>query len=63
MVLTWLFSFAIFALVALGMALGLILANKPLKGSCGGLNQGRCELCGATSIEDCDRPEDSPSLR
>ena len=33
----FLLSFLIFCLVALGMALGVILSNKELKGSCGGL--------------------------
>ena len=33
----FLLSFLIFSLVALGMALGVILNNKELKGSCGGL--------------------------
>ena len=32
-----------------GLSIGLLLNNKPLKGSCGGLNsQGECEICGKT---------------
>ncbi len=30
-----------------GMALGLMLSNKPLKGSCGG--SGSCEVCNGDS--------------
>ncbi len=33
----FLLSFIIFSLVALGMSLGVILSNRELKGSCGGL--------------------------
>jgi len=33
----FLLSFVIFSLVAFGMSLGLILNNRELKGSCGGL--------------------------
>ncbi|NRB01293.1 MAG: (Na+)-NQR maturation NqrM [Rhodobacteraceae bacterium] len=35
---TFAFAFAFFLLVVLGMSLGVILMNKRIKGSCGGLN-------------------------
>lgn len=35
---TFLFSFFLLMLVMLGMALGVILMGKRIKGSCGGLN-------------------------
>ena len=35
---TFIFAFAILCLVILGMALGVILMGKRIKGSCGGLN-------------------------
>lgn len=35
---TFLFTFGLFLLVVLGMALGVILMDKRIKGSCGGLN-------------------------
>jgi hypothetical protein len=57
---TFVAAFIIFAVLFAGMAVGVILANKPLKGSCGGLNalgmkQG-CEVCGGDDQE-CDRRE------
>jgi hypothetical protein len=43
-------SFAVFALVMLGMAIGVIVNNQAIKGSCGGLNdieglKGACDIC------------------
>ena len=35
---TFVLTFALFLMVMLGMALGVILMNKRIKGSCGGLN-------------------------
>ena len=45
---TTLISFAVFALVIGGMAIGVIAGRQPIKGSCGGLNGGGCELCSGT---------------
>ncbi|NQY84512.1 MAG: (Na+)-NQR maturation NqrM [Alcanivorax sp.] len=50
-------SIVVFALLFTGMAIGSILANKPVKGSCGGLatlgmKQG-CEICGGDQ-DACD---------
>jgi hypothetical protein len=47
---TFIFSFSIFVVVMLGMAIGLILNNRSIKGSCGGLNdidglEGACDIC------------------
>lgn len=45
-----LLTILIMALLIVGMAIGLILNNKPLKGSCGGLNSlgmdTECDICG-----------------
>ncbi|MBQ49625.1 MAG: hypothetical protein CMP10_19755 [Zetaproteobacteria bacterium] len=48
----------IFALVCIGMGIGYLVKGKPLKGSCGGLNnlntkdgKSFCEICGATGEE------------
>jgi len=35
---TFLFTFALLLLIMLGMALGVILMGRRIKGSCGGLN-------------------------
>lgn len=35
---TFLFTFGFLLIIMLGMALGVILMNKTIKGSCGGLN-------------------------
>jgi hypothetical protein len=38
-------SFAVFALVIGGMAVGVMAGRQPIKGSCGGANGKGCELC------------------
>ena len=50
MLATVIASIVVFALLFTGMAIGSILANKPVKGSCGGLAtlgmKDGCEICG-----------------
>ena len=50
-----LITFFVFALSICGLAIGFILNNKPLQGSCGGLSTfeegAPCEFCGK---EQCD---------
>ncbi len=49
---TFLFSLLLLGLVMLGMAVGVIMGRKPLKGSCGGVGAALgekdyvCEICG-----------------
>ncbi|KUJ84871.1 (Na+)-NQR maturation NqrM [Microbulbifer flavimaris] len=51
----YIFAFVAVALVIAGMAVGAIFQNKPLKGSCGGLNtlglKENCEICGGDDDE------------
>lgn len=42
---TILLSFAMILLAILAMAVGVLNGRKAISGSCGGLNNGRCELC------------------
>jgi len=38
-------SFVVVALAVTAMAIGVMAGRAPIKGSCGGLNGGACELC------------------
>ena len=38
-------AFAIILVVIAGMAIGVMNGRRAISGSCGGLNNGRCELC------------------
>jgi len=57
MLTTFLLTLSIFALVIGGMALGTIVQNKPLKGSCGGLNaigiEGDCGGACGRDLKEC----------
>lgn len=44
-IITIAFAFAIMLAVIAGMAIGVMNGRKAISGSCGGLNNGRCELC------------------
>ena len=41
-------SFVVVALAVTAMAIGVMAGRAPIKGSCGGLNAGGCELCSGT---------------
>ena len=47
---TFLLTMLLFLVIFAAMAVGVIFSNKPIKGSCGGLNNvglgGECEICG-----------------
>ena len=42
---TMIISFIVVAVVVAAMSIGVVAGRDPIKGSCGGLNSGRCELC------------------
>lgn len=58
-------AFVAMVLVVAGMALGAIVQNKPLKGSCGGLNtlglKDGCEICGGDDKE-CEKEQQRQKL-
>jgi len=47
---TFLLTLAFLAIVIIAMAVGVIFSNKPIKGSCGGIQNlglgGKCDICG-----------------
>ncbi|MEJ2172029.1 MAG: DUF539 domain-containing protein [Woeseiaceae bacterium] len=45
MVATSLLSFLVILAVIVAMGVGVMAGRSPIKGSCGGLNGGPCELC------------------
>ena len=57
MVIEFLTVFILIAISFTAIAIGLIIKNKPISGSCGGLvnldDDVPCKICGRTSIGDC----------
>ena len=45
LLVTLLLSFAVILAVIAAMAIGVMNGRKAISGSCGGLNNGSCELC------------------
>lgn len=58
---TLILTFVILLLVVAGMALGVMLRGKPIKGSCGGiasLGMGKaCDICGGDTTK-CEKEGD-----
>ncbi|MFZ5604382.1 MAG: (Na+)-NQR maturation NqrM [Pseudomonadota bacterium] len=54
---TFLLTTLLFLVIFAAMAVGVIFSNKPIKGSCGGLNNvglgGECEICGG-NLDQCE---------
>ena len=50
-------AFVIISLSFIGISIGIIMRNQPIKGSCGGmanLEQGaECQICGRTDSDIC----------
>ncbi|WP_299586455.1 (Na+)-NQR maturation NqrM [uncultured Microbulbifer sp.] len=57
----FIFAFVAMLLVVAGMALGAMVQNKPLKGSCGGLNnigmKQDCTICGGND-DACEKEQE-----
>ncbi|MBN8431741.1 (Na+)-NQR maturation NqrM [Microbulbifer salipaludis] len=57
----YIFAFFLMVLLVAGMAIGAILQNKPIKGTCGGLNtlgmKKDCEVCGGDDDE-CEKEQE-----
>ncbi|MFD1217761.1 MULTISPECIES: (Na+)-NQR maturation NqrM [Microbulbifer] len=57
----YILAFVVMLLIITGMALGAIVQNKPLKGSCGGLNnigmKRDCDICGGDDDE-CEKEQE-----
>jgi hypothetical protein len=64
--MTYLLAFTVFLVVVAGMAIGVILSNKPIKGSCGGIGalgmDTGCEICGGDP-QVCDTQTREPQTR
>lgn len=64
MLATILLSILVVGILFAGMAVGVILANKPVKGSCGGLGtlglSSECDICGGSRAK-CDEENNRPN--
>ncbi len=56
---TYLIAFTVFGLVTIGMAIGVIISNRRIKGSCGGLSAWKDEL----GKPMCDACADDPEIK
>ncbi|MDX1589965.1 MAG: (Na+)-NQR maturation NqrM [Oleiphilaceae bacterium] len=54
---TFLLALGLVMVLIAAMSIGVLFGRKPISGSCGGLNNrnggGSCELCGASSADQC----------
>ena len=55
---TFIAAFLVIAIAFSALAIGLILRNKPIEGSCGGVmtsEDGTCSICGKTEMNTCTK--------
>tara|TARA_Y100000590_G_scaffold458666_1_gene613879 strand:+ start:264 stop:443 length:180 start_codon:yes stop_codon:yes gene_type:complete len=55
----FLITFLVLVIVFLLIGVGMLVNNKPISGSCGGLanikNGEACEICGQTTLDKCKK--------
>ena len=57
---TFIATFIVIAVAFSALAIGLILRNKPIEGSCGGVmtsEGGTCSICGKTEMNSCTKTD------
>jgi|TARA_Y100000385_G_scaffold282000_1_gene335722 hypothetical protein len=57
---TFIATFIVIGIAFSGLAIGLILRNKPIEGSCGGImtsEDGVCNICGKTEMSSCSKTD------
>ena len=57
---TFIAAFLVIATAFSALAIGLILRNKPIEGSCGGVmtsEDGTCSICGKTEMNTCTKTD------
>ena len=57
---TFIAAFLVITIAFSALAIGLILGNKPIEGSCGGVmtsDDGTCSICGKTEVNTCTKTD------
>ena len=57
---TFIAAFIVILVAFSALAIGLIIKNKPIEGSCGGVmtsEDGTCSICGKTEINSCTKTD------
>ena len=57
---TFIAAFLVITIAFSALAIGLILRNKPIEGSCGGVmtsDDGTCSICGKTEMNICTKTD------
>ncbi|NCX25187.1 MAG: hypothetical protein EBX13_05370 [Proteobacteria bacterium] len=57
---TFIAAFIVTLVAFSALAIGLIIRNKPIEGSCGGVmtsEDGTCSICGKTEINSCTKTD------